>query len=57
MPDIPPDWRPRPVRVWGTGKKWDETPEEVKVEKEVIKGIPGRPLTFEQVSQLSYNSS
>lgn len=48
MPEIPPDWRPRPARVWGTAKKWDEA--EVKVEvKPVIKGAPGQPLTMEQV--------
>lgn len=50
MPEIPPDWRPRPARVWGTGKRWDEKPGEVKVEKEVVRGVPGRPLTFEQVN-------
>lgn len=53
MPEIPPDWRPRPARVWGTTKKWDEAPGEVKEEKEVIRGQPGKPLTFEQVSQTS----
>ncbi|WWC95390.1 hypothetical protein V866_002252 [Kwoniella sp. B9012] len=48
MPDIPPDWRPRPARVWGTTKKWDQKPGEEEVKKEVIRGEPGKPLTFEQ---------
>ena len=49
MPEIPPDWRPRPARVWGTTRKWDEEPGAHKEVKEVIRGAPGRPLTFEQV--------
>ncbi|WWD20137.1 hypothetical protein CI109_104613 [Kwoniella shandongensis] len=48
MPEIPPDWRPRPARVWGTTRRWDEQPGEKKEEKAVIRGAPGRPLTFEQ---------
>ncbi|WWC73506.1 uncharacterized protein I206_107477 [Kwoniella pini CBS 10737] len=48
MPEIPPDWRPRPARVWGTTKKWDQKPGEEELKKEVIRGEPGRPLTFEQ---------
>ncbi|ORX37960.1 hypothetical protein BD324DRAFT_578686 [Kockovaella imperatae] len=48
MPDIPPDWRPRPARVWGTTRKWDETSATVKEEKEVIRGAPGKPLSFEE---------
>ncbi|KAK4684210.1 G patch domain-containing protein 1, partial [Tremellales sp. Uapishka_1] len=48
MPDIPAEWRPRPARVWGTIKKWDETPADRPAEKEIIRGAPGRPLTFEQ---------
>ncbi|WVW86716.1 hypothetical protein I302_108770 [Kwoniella bestiolae CBS 10118] len=48
MPEIPPDWRPRSARVWGTIKKWDQKPGEEEVKKEVIRGEPGRPLTFEQ---------
>nr|XP_019003730.1 G patch domain-containing protein 1 [Kwoniella mangroviensis CBS 8507]OCF67191.1 G patch domain-containing protein 1 [Kwoniella mangroviensis CBS 8507] len=48
LPDIPPDWRPRPARVWGTIKKWDQKPGEEEVKKEVIRGEPGKPLTFEQ---------
>jgi G patch domain-containing protein 1 len=50
MPEIPHDWRPRPARVWGTTRQWDELPGTVAPEKEVIRGAPGRPLTFEQVS-------
>ena len=50
MPDIPPDWRPRPARVWGTTRRWDEAPGEQKEEKEIIRGAPGKPLTFEEVS-------
>jgi G patch domain-containing protein 1 len=49
MPEIPDDWRPRPARVWGTTRQWDEMPGAKKEEKEVIRGAPGRPLTFEQV--------
>ncbi|WVR08224.1 hypothetical protein IAU60_005271 [Kwoniella sp. DSM 27419] len=48
MPEIPEGWRPRPARVWGTTRKWDEQPGMVKAEKEVIRGVPGRPLTFEE---------
>ncbi|WRT69506.1 uncharacterized protein IL334_006492 [Kwoniella shivajii] len=48
MPDISPDWRPRPARVWGTTKKWDQQPGQEEKKKEVIRGEPGRPLTFEQ---------
>ncbi|WVF68630.1 hypothetical protein IAT40_003400 [Kwoniella sp. CBS 6097] len=48
MPEIPSDWRPRPARVWGTTRRWDEQPGAKKEEKEVIRGAPGRPLTFEQ---------
>ncbi|WVQ79390.1 hypothetical protein IAT38_001487 [Cryptococcus sp. DSM 104549] len=48
MPEIPLDWRPRPARVWGTTRKWDEMPGHKPEEKEVIRGAPGRPLTFEQ---------
>lgn len=54
MPDIPADWRPRPARVWGTTKKWDEGPDHKPEEKETIRGAPGRPLTFEQVSFVSH---
>jgi G patch domain-containing protein 1 len=52
MPEIPPDWRPRPARVWGTTRKWDEGPGAKKETKEVIRGQQGRPLTFEQVCRL-----
>lgn len=52
MPEIPEDWRPRPARVWGTTRKWDELPGAKVEEKEVVRGAPGRPLTFEQVSLL-----
>ncbi|OCF37096.1 G patch domain-containing protein 1 [Kwoniella heveanensis BCC8398] len=48
MPEIPSDWRPRPARVWGTTRRWDEHPGERKEEKEAMRGAPGRPLTFEQ---------
>lgn len=51
MPEIPDDWRPRPARVWGTTRKWDEQPGAKVEEKEVVRGAPGRPLTFEQVSE------
>ena len=51
MPEIPPDWRPRPARVWGTTRKFDEDPGQKVEEKEVIRGAPGKPLTFEQVSR------
>lgn len=49
FPDIPDDWRPRPARVWGTGKKFDQLPGQKEEEKEFIRGAPGKPLTFEQV--------
>jgi len=55
MPEIPDDWRPRPARVWGTTRQWDELPGTVAPEKEVIRGAPGRPLTFEQVSTTVLN--
>ncbi|KAK8849514.1 hypothetical protein IAR55_004848 [Kwoniella newhampshirensis] len=48
MPGIPSDWRPRPARVWGTTRRWDEQPGEKKEEKQVVRGAPGRPLTSEQ---------
>ncbi|OWZ54348.1 G patch domain-containing protein 1 [Cryptococcus neoformans 125.91] len=48
MPEIPVDWRPRPARVWGTTRKWDEEPGKKVEENEVIKGAPGKPLTHEQ---------
>ncbi|EIW71722.1 hypothetical protein TREMEDRAFT_27509 [Tremella mesenterica DSM 1558] len=48
FPEIPPDWRPRPARVWGTTRKWDELPGTKTEEKDTIRGVPGRPLTFEQ---------
>nr|XP_018260453.1 G patch domain-containing protein 1 [Kwoniella dejecticola CBS 10117]OBR82611.1 G patch domain-containing protein 1 [Kwoniella dejecticola CBS 10117] len=48
LPDIPPDWRPRPARVWGTTKRWDQKPGEEAAKKEVIRGESGKPLTFEQ---------
>ncbi|WVQ96167.1 hypothetical protein IAU59_003270 [Kwoniella sp. CBS 9459] len=48
MPEVPSGWRPRPARVWGTTRRWDEQPGERKEEKEVIRGAPGKPLTFEQ---------
>ncbi|RXK36349.1 G patch domain-containing protein 1 [Tremella mesenterica] len=48
FPKIPPDWRPRPARVWGTTRKWDELPGTKPEEKDTIRGVPGRPLTFEQ---------
>lgn len=51
MPEIPADWRPRPARVWGTTRKWDQQPGDKVEEKEVIRGAPGRPLTFEQVGR------
>lgn len=51
MPDIPDDWRPRPARVWGTTRQWDQLPGAVTEKKEVIRGAPGQPLTFEQVSR------
>jgi hypothetical protein len=35
--------------VWGTTRQWDEMPGAKKEEKEVVRGAPGRPLTFEQV--------
>jgi G patch domain-containing protein 1 len=50
MPEIPPDWRPRPARVWGTTRRWDETPDQKPKAKENIRGAPGKPLTFEEVS-------
>ena len=49
MPEVPEDWRPRPARVWGTTRKFDEGPDYKPEEKEVIRGEPGKPLTFEQV--------
>ncbi|EAL20787.1 hypothetical protein CNBE1490 [Cryptococcus deneoformans B-3501A] len=48
MPEIPIDWRPRPARVWGTTRKWDEEPGKKVEENEVIRGAPGKPLTYEQ---------
>lgn len=48
MPEIPVEWRPRPARVWGTTRKWDEEPGKKVEEKEVIRGAPGKPLTHEQ---------
>ncbi|WVQ75055.1 hypothetical protein IAR50_004664 [Cryptococcus sp. DSM 104548] len=48
MPEIPADWRPRPARVWGTTRKWDEQPGEKKVAKPSIRGNPGRPLRHDQ---------
>ena len=53
LPEIPPDWRPRPARVWGTTRRLEEAPGGTKAEeKEVIRGAPGKSLTFEQVSCL-----
>ena len=49
MPEIPPDWRPRPARVWGTIRTFDDTPQVKQEPKEVIRGAPNKPLTFEQV--------
>ena len=54
MPEIPDDWRPRPARVWGTTRQWDQQPGHVVEKKEVIRGAPGQPLTFEQVSLSTY---
>lgn len=48
MPEISVEWRPRPARVWGTTRKWDEEPGKKVEEKEVIRGAPGKPLTHEQ---------
>ncbi|TYJ57838.1 hypothetical protein B9479_001448 [Cryptococcus floricola] len=48
MPEIPADWRPRPARVWGTTRKWDEQPGEKKMAKPSIRGEPGRPLRHDQ---------
>ncbi|ODO06894.1 hypothetical protein I350_04254 [Cryptococcus amylolentus CBS 6273] len=48
MPEIPADWRPRPARVWGTTRKWDEQPGEKKMVKPSIRGEPGRPLRHDQ---------
>jgi hypothetical protein len=50
MPEIPPEWRPRPARVWGTTRRWDEGPGEKAKEKEAIRGVPAKALTFEEVS-------
>jgi len=54
MPEIPEDWRPRPARVWGTTRQWDQQPGHVVEKTEVIRGAPGQPLTFEQVSFSTY---
>ena len=49
MPEIPPDWRPRPARVWGTTRRLEEEPNIKADKKEVLRGGPGKPLTSEQV--------
>ena len=49
MPEIPADWRPRPARVWGTTRKWDEGPDHKPEVKDVLRGAPNKPLTFEEV--------
>ena len=56
MPEIPDDWRPRPARVWGTTRQWDQQPGHVVEKKAVIRGAPGQPLTFEQVSACAYSN-
>ncbi|ORY34948.1 hypothetical protein BCR39DRAFT_563551 [Naematelia encephala] len=48
MPEIPPDWHPRPARVWGTTRKFDDTTGIKQEEKDSLRGVPGRPLTHEQ---------
>lgn len=49
MPEIPPNWRPRPARVWGTTRQWDKLPGAVEERKDVVRGAPGKPLSFEEV--------
>ena len=49
MPEIPPDWRPRPARVWGTTRRLEEEPNIKLDEKIVLRGAPGKALTSEQV--------
>ncbi|WVO13770.1 hypothetical protein L204_101392 [Cryptococcus depauperatus] len=48
FPDVPANWRPRPARVWGTTRKWDEQSGQKLENKSVISGVPGKSLTHEQ---------
>ena len=54
MPEVPSDWRPRPARVWGTTRRFDQGPDDKPEEKPVIRGGPQNPLTFEQVGFLNF---
>jgi G patch domain-containing protein 1 len=50
LPDIPADWRPRPARVWGTTRKWDQEPgQAMDTSAPTIRGAPGQPLSIHQV--------
>ncbi|KAL7424940.1 hypothetical protein Q5752_000627 [Cryptotrichosporon argae] len=46
FPDIPDDWRPRPARVWGTTRTFDD--ESAEKAQAAVRGAPGRPLTYDQ---------